>query len=300
MKKWMVLGAVGVLAALGVVWLGQPAETTSLETMRLSPKRVEQTVSCSGIVEASGGEPVLLPIACVVSTVEVKAGQRVEKGDVLFTVDKDATRAALQTESELVVLAAMDEKVTAPTDGVVTAMNCESGVSVNPAAPCVMIVREEDLQIRVSIREKDLPKIERGMTVRVSGDGFDRVSYAGVLEEISSAASLDSSGGATIQGVVSLEEHDSSLRIGLTARVTVITSVIENGVVVPYAAIVSDEKDSYVYTVEEGRTYRRAITGGTYVTDGVLMSDDDWRGCVIVCQPDMVSGEGMAVEVTRP
>ena len=58
---------------------------------------MEKTVSCTGKIEAAESRKVYTDISCVMQDVPVTAGQQVEKGDVLFTVDVDATKQVLAT-----------------------------------------------------------------------------------------------------------------------------------------------------------------------------------------------------------
>ena len=196
---------------------------------------------------------VFAPVACRIREVRVAAGQRVKKGDVLAVMDKDATLAEEIDVATQVALAAMDEELVAPVDGIVAQVSAEAGKVLKLGTPCAMIVRGCDLRVRIAIREKDLRLLREGMAVRISGDGLEKSSYDGVLSEISAAASSGSSA-TVVAGVVTPNdgETDTSFRLGLTAKASVITSVTEAGCVVPYEAVLADEEGSYFYVLEDG------------------------------------------------
>ena len=96
MKKYGWLAAATAVAITGVLTAGSlmKPETVEVKTYTLEERAVEKTVSCTGKIEAAESRKVYTDISCVMQDVPVTAGQQVEKGDVLFTVDVDATTSA--------------------------------------------------------------------------------------------------------------------------------------------------------------------------------------------------------------
>lgn len=303
MKKWWIWLVVVAVAVGGVgLFLGWPTTSVTVDTVRLQLQRVEQTVTCSGTVESVESTGVVLPLACVLERVCVETGQQVEKGAVVAVVDKEATRLLLGSQpTALVALAALDEQLTAPATGIVVAVKGKAGETLEMGTPCVALAPRSSLQVRIAIREKDLPSLETGMRVRVTGDGFDRDSYSGTLSEISSTAG-NTGTGAVVEGVVTLEagQADASLRLGLTAKAAIVTAVSEEALVVPYEAVVSgsDGRDS-VYVLEEGLARRREITAQAQLSEGLLLADDALEGATVILQPERITGDGMAVIATE-
>ena len=299
MKKWWIWLVVLAVAAGGAgVFLGWPAAPVTVETVRLRPQRVEQTVTCSGVVESAENTGVLLPMACVLEQVSVEAGQQVEKGAVVAVVDKEATRRLLgNNPSALMALAAMDAQLTAPETGIVVAVKGVAGETLEAGTPCAVIAPREALQVRIAIREKDLPALETGMRVRVSGDGFTRDSYAGTLSEISSTAGNNGTG-AVVEGVVTLEaeEADASFRLGLSAKAAIVIAVSEEGLVVPYEAVVNRNGTDGVYLLEDGIARRRDIPVLAQLGDGLLLADETLKGAEVILEPKKITGDGMAVQ----
>ena len=296
-KRWIWLAAIVLTVAVAAVWMRAPDAPTTVSAITPQLQRVEQTVSCMGVVECSAPTAVALPVGCVIDRVLVKAGDRVAAGDVLAVVDKEATRRSLSDSASLVVLAAMGEEITAPAAGTVMEMGAQKGQYLDSGTPCAVLALDEDVQIRIAIRERDLRTLKQGMTVRVSGDGFDRASYDGVLTAIASTADGDGAGGIVVEGVVSLAENafDPSLRLGLTARASVVTAVTEEGLLLPYEAVMSDADGYYVYVVEDGQAARKNITVTAQVADGVLLSDDALLQASVIREAESIQTAGQRV-----
>lgn len=295
-KRWLWwIGA--VVAAVGVgVWIHRPATPPTVKTAVLTATQVEQTVTCNGVVEAVDGVGVFAPVSCRIREVRVAEGQRVKKGDVMAVVDKEATYADAGDVPTQVALAAMDEALTAPEDGVVVKVSAETGKTLPFGTPCVMLVRPCDLQVRVAIREKDLRVLREGMRVRISGDGLEQASYQGVLTEVSGKASVGSST-TVVEGVVTPDagQTDDSFRLGLSAKATVITSVIEEGYLIPYEAVLADEQGSYIYLLQDGKARFCRVEGAVQMPRGLLMTDASLANVAVIMEPEKIAGDGVLV-----
>ncbi len=295
-KRWFWV-VTAMIAAVGIgVWTHRPDTPPAVKTMVLTSSRVEETVSCNGVVEFANGLGVFAPVSCHIQEVCVSEGQRVKKGDVLAIVDKEATYAQAKDPAVQVVLAGMQETLTAPEDGIVAEVSAQAGKTLQLGTPCVLLVRPCDVQINIAIREKDLRVLREGMVARISGDGLDKSFYQGVLSEIACTASASSST-TVVAGVVIPDEGvvDDSFRLGLSAKASVITSITEEGYVVPYEAVLADEIGSYVYVLQDGVAQLRRVEGAVQVPSGLLLMDADWEGALIILDPEKVSGDGAAV-----
>lgn len=300
-KRWLWVVLILAIALCVGVWVTVPDVPTTVKTAVLSPTRVEHTITCNGVVEAADGVGVFAPVTCRLKEVCVAEGQRVNKGDVVALVDKEATLAASSDVAVQVLLAAMPEELVAPVDGVVVEIGGKAGEALPLGTPCVLLVQPCDLRVRVAIREKDLRVLREGMSVRISGDGLEKTSYSGVLTDIAGTAS--SSGAATVVSAVVIPdqgEADSSFRLGLTAKATVITSVTESGCVIPYEAVLADEAGSYCYVLQEGVARKLRIADATQTTRGWLLADGTLADAVVILEPEKVTGDGAAVTEAKP
>ena len=299
-KKWWILLLILLVVAVGVGWwMSRPEQPPTVKTTVLTPTQVEHTVSCNGVVEAVDGVGVFAPVSCRIREVKVTVGQRVNKGDVIAVIDKDATLSETGDIATQVALAAMEEELVATEDGIVIEVSAEVGKTLKCGTPCAVLVRPEDLRVRIAIREKDLRTLREGMQVRISGDGLEKSSYSGVLTEISCTASTNSSA-TVVAGVVTpdMGVADTSFRLGLTAKATVITSVTENGYLVPYEAVLADENGSYFYLLQDGRTHIYRVEAAKQVARGWLLTDETLADASVVLEPEKVAGDGaMVMEV---
>lgn len=295
-KRWVWIAIIPVIAICVSVRMLLPERTPEVKTTVLTPSRVEHTVSCNGVVEAVDGVGVFAPVTCRIREVRVLPGQRVAKGDVLAVIDKEATLSEGADISSQVILAGVESELVAPEDGIVTEVSAETGKTLKLGTPCAVLVRSCDLRVRIAIREKDLRTLREGMAVRISGDGLEQHSYSGVLTEIASTASAGSSV-TMVAGLVTPDEGetDTSFRLGLTAKASVITSVTEAGYLLPYEAVLADEKGSYFYVLKDGIARLCRVSDGIQTPHGWLLSDESLAAATVILEPEKVYGDGATV-----
>lgn len=295
-KRWIILSIVAFLLTGVVFAMGRVNQPISVSAVTLEPCRVEQKVSCKGMVEVAQTTMVALPMDCVIQQIHVKVGDRVKEDEVIATVDKDATRELVFNSARIAALAALPEQITAPCDGTVLEVSAVTQQVLEQGVPCVMMAADRDVQIRVAIREKDLRSVKQGMEVRITGEGFEKAFYEGKLHKISSTAETDESG-TVVEGVVTLSKDifDPSLRLGLTAKAMIITSVMEDGYVVPYEAVRSDAEGTYVYVLQNGQAQRTAITVAAQVAEGMLLRDASLAKEQVIRDAQHISASGQRV-----
>lgn len=295
-KRWFwIMVFVAIIGAAAVAISGDGKQVT-VDTVTLSPRRVEQTVCCTGVVESATNTGVFIPVTCRIQEVLISIGDRVKQGDTLALIDKQASLEQITEEEQRMLLAATSETITAPADGVVVAVKGNPGEWLETGTPCVTLALQDELQIRIAIQEKDLPSLKVGMPVRVSGEGFQQNAYAGTLQSISASARTDTGAGTVVEGVVSLQEDDASLRLGLTAKATIVTRVKKEGLVIPYEAVESKGEDAFVYVLEEGAVKRLSVPGHTQVGEGLLLADNRLLGCSVITQPEVIAKQKLAIK----
>lgn len=150
--------------------------------------------------------------------------------------------------------------VTAPAAGTVTAVYAEE----NATATGLMFTIEntEGLQVKVKVKEYDLPSIKEGMKAVITADATGDVEYEGIVQKIAPAA-VGSGSAATgtaaaaaatgsnveFEADVLIQTPNTPLRIGMSAKAKIITQEKAGVLAVPYDALTTNEKgETVVYT----------------------------------------------------
>ncbi len=304
MKKyvWLAIGTgLAVAAIFGIkVWTTPKEIAVNLVTVQ--PQTVQQTVQCTGKVQASESRAVYVELPYVAKEVYVKEGQTVRKGEVLFSVDAQATQQALSqlagTTLSDGVADITDTTITAPVSGVVASVSVRAGEMVDHTQPCAMIAEGEGMEIAVAIRERHLPRVTIGQKVIVTGVAFSKERYSGTLTAIASSAHQEYIGTVSetvVDAVISLDEGmmDESLRTGLNAQANIITQTHENVLLIPYDCLTqNDEGEECVYVYQgNGIAEKRRVEVADEYADGVLVVSGISAGERLVQAPETLSGK---------
>lgn len=150
-------------------------------------------------------------------------------------------------------------KVKAPMDGVVMHYVDASGEkptvgeSVQFGQPVIELAVIEEMQVKAQIDEADFGSIALNQHVKVTIDGSEPLITTGKITTIGSAFREKSSQDKRriVDTLITLDNIDAAImRPGLTARVEIATDKVENVLVVPVAALHSEQSNTYV--IEKG------------------------------------------------
>ena len=98
-KKWIVLGIVALIIIFLIVrgFLAGKNAKLPVETVDVAKGTIENIISVSGTVESADTQSVFADVAAPISTLNVKVGDKVASGDVLFTYDESSLELSEKT-----------------------------------------------------------------------------------------------------------------------------------------------------------------------------------------------------------
>ena len=185
--------------------------------------------------------------------------------------------------------------VTAPSSGSIVELNAKVGATVtggmimgesdtSGGKQCMQIADLSKMKVTVQVGEKDIAKIAVGQSANVTYPAFPDIVSQGTVTAIASVANSDSNSGGgsvTFNVDILIEAPDSRLKPGMTAEVSVVTEKLDDVVMVPTMALMTEDGEHYyvnLATDSEGKKTRRvkvtvvtqndneAVVGKTQVT----------------------------------
>ena len=151
-------------------------------------------------------------------------------------------------------------RITAPMDGTVVAVVAEEGrtVNANQTAPTIVMLARLDLvTVNAEVSEADVVKIKAGMPVYFTTLGDPDRKYHGTLRQInpapssianessssSTSSSSSSSSAVYYNALFDVENPDGTLRIDMTAQVSVMLKQAKGVLTVPSVALGPKSRD---------------------------------------------------------
>lgn len=168
---------------------------------------------------------------------------------------------------------AASRTVTAPSSGSIVELNAKVGATVtggmimgegdtSGGKQCMQIADLSKMKVTVQVGEKDIAKIAVGQSANVTYPAFPDIVSQGTITAIASVANSDANGGGSVTFNVDIliEAPDARLKPGMTAEVSVVTEQLDDVVMVPTMALMTEDGEYYyvnVATDGEGKQTRR-------------------------------------------
>lgn len=198
--------------------------------------------------------------------------------DALATAKSDYENAVKQVESELsslkkqaeqqrtisglndpqvIILQNLKDKleyavITAPCDGVVTSVRAEEGLIAE--GPLFVIEDLDNLKISSMVGEYDISGVSEGMNATVRCDALNGAEYGGKVITVSPTSDASAaSTGVNYKIETEVDGEDGKLRVGMSAKVDIVSERKENVLTITYDSLTTDENgNDAVYIAEKG------------------------------------------------
>jgi RND family efflux transporter MFP subunit len=263
--------------------------------------------------------PVSFPLGGKLTGIYVKNGQHVKKGTVIARVDATSAKsihdAALATlnqaedgynrlkqvhdeggipdvrwvqmetdlekarQTEITARKHLNEcTLIAPQEGFISMDKHTTGENMLPTTPFCRIIDMNKMIVEFSVPEKEIGIIQIGDKAEASFPGLNNLSKT--LEIIDKSFVSNPMGHTyTIKAKVPVENKD--ILPGMVAKIKLSLSEA-SGIVVPSSCVLTMPEGADVWTVKNGKAYRRNIKVGGFVKNGVVVESGLKSGDTII------------------
>lgn len=207
------------------------------------------------------------------------AGAPTASGDTNAVSAAQRSLASAQANLDQANAKASSRTVTAPSSGSIVELNAKVGATVtggmimgesdtSGGKQCMQIADLSKMKVTVQVGEKDIAKIAVGQIANVTYPAFPDIVSQGTVTAIASVANSDAANGGggsvTFNVDILIEAPDARLKPGMTAEVSVVTEQLDDVVMVPTMALMTEDGEHYyvnVATDDEGKqTHRVKVT----------------------------------------
>lgn len=245
----------------------------AVTTYKTVASSFDDYIEFGGDVASVNAVDVLPDQAGKITNIKVSVGDLVSKGQVIAYVNP--MRAGLVYQ---------DSPVLSPINGRITSLPTQIGATVSQASPIAKVARTDDLEIKINVPERFVSRIQDRQSATITLDSYPGVSFSARVKEISPV--LDTTT-RTMSAKLKLDPPDSRVKVGMYARVKLVTQTSKNAIVVNNSTIVVRDGQPYVFVVASPATETEAatvrlqkITTGisvdakTEITDGIKAGDE--------------------------
>lgn len=218
----------------------------AVNAYKTAPGNLDEYLEFGGDVDSVSAVNVMPDMAGKISRIQVNVGDQVYRNQIIAYVD--ASRPGMNYS---------ESPVRAPIAGRVISIPPTVGATVSQSVVVARIARTEDLEIKVNVAERFVSRINEGQTAVVTFDAYPGVEFTATVFEVSPV--LDTST-RTMAIKLRINPPDKRIKVGMYARVRLVTDSVNNVIVVPNVAIITRDGKPYVFLVTNKNADGRSAT----------------------------------------
>ncbi len=259
----------------------------AVNSYRISGGNLDEYLEFGGDVASVASVDVMPDQAGKLTRILVSIGDRVNKDEVIAYVD--ASRPGMTYKAS---------PVKAPATGRIISFSPTVGATVSQAMVIARISSTDDLEIKTSVAERFVSRVKLGQSASVTFDAYPGENFTAKVSEVSPV--LDTTT-RTMAIKLRLSPPDPRVKVGMYARIRLITDSIRNAIVIPAGTIVTREGESYVFKLTPGSGQQVArlqkVSRGMTVDDKCEITSGLAPGDEIVSKGQSLLNDGSPVRV---
>lgn len=268
----------------------------AVNTYKVAEGRLDDYLEFGGDIVASSSVNIMPDTSGKISRLIVKVGEMVKKDQIVAYIDPSRPGMTYSASP-----------VKAPTSGTITLFPTKIGEMVGTSTSIGQISSTGNLEIHTDIAERFVSRIKNGQSATVSFDAYPGEALSAHVFEVSPV--LDTTT-RTMKVKLNLDKSDPRVKVGMYARVRLITEELTSVITMPFDGIITRDNKTYVFVVDRsaaatlenqtgtpGVVHMVEITQGIHVDDKVEVTSGLKPGDEIVIRGQTVLTDGANVNI---
>lgn len=178
------------------------------------------------------------------------AADSLEKAQVEHTYSNDSSQQTIENYQEQIASCT----VTSPISGIITAMNVAEGDTYMGEGNVLFSVADnEHFIVSASVDEYDISSISKDMTAAVIVEALGDDELPAKVSFVSPTVTNSNMGSSSYAIEIALDDENTDLRIGMTAKASIVLNAVYDVLTVPYDCVETDEDgNSTIYIDKDG------------------------------------------------
>lgn len=222
-----------------------------------------------------------------------KSLQIAQEGPTKEQINTQRTRVQqAQAQLKTAQLNLAKTSLTAPFDGVVTAVHAEEGEMVG-TQPVLNILDLSAIEIETYVSEKNINKLAVGQKVAVNFNALTE-RLAGQIKNISPALNSQEQG---FPLKIEVENEEGLIKSGMYAEVKMETARSKGNLVLPKQALLRENGSSYLFILTDGKAVKKEVKTGLTTVNKVEILSGIESGTKVITQGAERVTDGYEVRV---
>lgn len=249
---------------------------TPVEIVEVKQGDLTVEKSIYGTVAPIKQMPVMVQQPGEITTLKVENGDKVKKDDHLATI-----KTAMGSQS-----------IYAPTDGEIAKLHVQENDIQSNEEPLLLIVDLEKLHVSFSVTPtiRELFVKDQSLSLHIDGDKFEGTvlpldSMPNEQGQYSIIAEIENDAGEVLPGAV--------------AQLILTDKKVKNTIIVPTAAVLSENEESYVFIVKDGSAKQVKVEIKETQSEETAVEADLEKGDQVIINGQFTLSDGSQVDVVK-
>ncbi len=190
----------------------------------------------------------------------LNAADSLEQAQMEHTYSNDSSQQMIENYQEQIDSC----MVTAPISGVITAMHAAEGDTYQGEGNVLFSVADQEhFIVSASVDEYDISSITKDMKAAVIVEALGEDELSATVSFVSPTVTTSSMGNSSYAVEIALDEANTNLRIGMTAKASIVLDAVYDVLTVPYDCVTTDEEGNALVMVDKnGEQTKIPVTVG--------------------------------------
>lgn len=216
------------------------------------------------------------------------AADSLEQAQMEHTYSNDSSQQTIENYQERIASCT----VTAPVSGIITALNVAVGDTYQGEGNTLFSVADnEHFIVKASVDEYDISSISKDMTAAVIVEALGDEELPARVSFVSPTATSSDTGNSSYAIEIALDDINTDLRIGMSAKASIVRNAVYDVLTVPYDCVTTDEDGNSTVAVDDnGEKKELAVTVGMEGDYYVEVSGEGLDEGTMVCYTTPMTG----------
>jgi cobalt-zinc-cadmium efflux system membrane fusion protein len=186
-------------------------------------------------------------------------------------------------------------EIKAPIDGVIIERKATTGELVDKAKEIYTISDPTQLWVIAEIKERDIAAVKSGQDATFTVLAYPQEKFQGKVVLVGNQVEA---GSRTLEVRIAVDNADGRLKPGMFADVEVITTILENVLLIPDSALQTDGDSEIVFVALDGNKFEKRVVnlgleqaGQVQILDGVKVGEKVVTDGSFILKSEMLKGQ---------
>lgn len=257
-----------------------------VRVLQTATSTLQNTIRTNGSVIDPSSLDIYPEATGTLKTLTVSVGQRVEKDQVIATIDPSRPGVVYK-----------EVAVKASAGGTILALPFVVGAGVSMQAPLARIGMLENLEVVTDIAERHIGSVEIGTMAELTFKAYPGQRFSA---EVSRLSPVLNPGSRTLEIGLTFEDAEGKIKSGMFPTITLFTEHLDSVIAIPRSALLYSGGQAYLYIADNSNVAHRVnVEVGLQVDDMIEIKSGLNEGDLLVVEGQSLLTEGTLVRVLQ-